>query len=134
MFNFLKKKAQPNIPQQIEIVDEDAIASIKNILAKKENELSGILNEKNTDTTHIAKLYEEMGLLVAKYDKDNAINYLESSLSYQLTIGEGYKLLMNLYNQKRAEAAKNGDGDGIDKWMDKMDEMRQIAKKVIITG
>ena len=47
------------------------------------------------------------------------------------TIGDGYKKLMSLYNQKRADAARAGDDQrGIDYYMGKMDEMRQIAKQV----
>jgi uncharacterized membrane protein (DUF106 family) len=49
-------------------------------------------------------------------------------------MGDGYKKLMSLYNAKRAEAARNGDDTGIEKYMNKMDDMRQIAKKLTITG
>ncbi len=61
-------------------------------------------------------------------------NFLEQSLANQKSIGDGYKKLMHLYNKKRAEAARAGDDQGIDYYMGKMDEMRQIAKQVTITG
>ncbi|MDT2614267.1 tetratricopeptide repeat protein [Enterococcus dongliensis] len=83
----------------------------------------------------LAKVYEEIGLVQAKLEQiDSAIVTLEKSLATKETIGDGYKKLMSLYNAKRAEAARNGDDAGIDKYMGKMDEMRQIAKKVTISG
>ena len=39
---------------------------------------------------------------------------------------------MSLYNHKRAEAAKSGSIADIDFWMNKMDEMRNIAKLATI--
>ena len=40
---------------------------------------------------------------------------------------------MSLYNAKRAEAARNKDNDAIDYYMAKMDEMRNIAKKLTLS-
>lgn len=135
MFNFFKKKPKENtVSPTIIAMSDDEILALKTVLAEKSEELTTLLAHGESDKTAIAKHYESMGLITAKFDKDQAINYFEKSLSYQLTIGDGYKQLMGLYNQKRAEAAQNRDSDGIDKWMNKMDDMRQIAKKVIITG
>ena len=87
------------------------------------------------ETDELAGLYEKLGLNYATLEQtDSAIESLEKSLDHKLTIGDGYKKLMSLYNGKRAEAARNGDDAGIDKYMGKMDEMRQIAKKVTISG
>jgi len=41
---------------------------------------------------------------------------------------------MSLYNAQRAAAARNGDDAKIDYYMDKMEEMRQIAKQLTISG
>ena len=80
-------------------------------------------------------MYEKLGLNYAQLEQiDAAIESLEKSLDYKLSIGDGYKNLMSLYNAKRAESARNGDDAGIDKYMGKMDDMRQIAKKVTISG
>ena len=46
---------------------------------------------------------------------------------------EGYKKLMMLYNAKRAEAAKNRDDAGIDYYMNKLDDMRNLAKKLTLS-
>lgn len=135
MFNFFKKKTEGNaVPPPMVEISDDEIVALKTSLAEKLEHLKTLLAQTKSDKTAIAKHYESMGLIVAKFDKDQAIDYFEKSLSYQLTIGDGYKQLMSLYNQKRAEAAQNRDSDGIDKWMNKMDDMRQIAKQVIITG
>ncbi|GAA5105293.1 hypothetical protein GCM10023211_03930 [Orbus sasakiae] len=135
MFNFFKKKTEGNVvPPPMVKISDDEIVALKTSLAEKLEQLKTLLAQTESDKTAIAKHYESMGLIVAKFDKDQAIDYFEKSLSYQLTIGDGYKQLMSLYNQKRAEAAQNRDSDGIDKWMNKMDDMRQIAKQVIITG
>lgn len=48
-------------------------------------------------------------------------------------MGEGYKKLMILYNAKRAEAAKNRDDAGIDYYMNKLDDMRNLAKKLTLS-
>jgi hypothetical protein len=87
-----------------------------------------------TSDEQLAKLYEEIGLAYAELEDEQAIPTLEKSLEYKLTMGDGYKKLMSLYNAKRAEAARNGDDTGIEKYMNKMDDMRQIAKKLTITG
>jgi hypothetical protein len=59
---------------------------------------------------------------------------LEKSLQAKKSIGDGYKKLMSLYNAQRAAAARNGDDAKIDYYMDKMEEMRQIAKQLTISG
>lgn len=135
MFDFFKKK-KPEEKQEtvIEITEEQ-----KNELKEKIERLTIEVNElEATDpqqAVELAATYEEIGLSQAELGEvDQAIGTLEKSLVVKLSIGDGYKKLMSLYNAKRAEAARNGDGDGIDKYMGKMDEMRQIAKKVTISG
>lgn len=85
----------------------------------------------DSDKEAKAKLYEKIGLKQAKLTQnEEAITSLEKSLEYKLSIGDGYKKLMNLYNAKRAESARSGNDEGIEYYMNKMDDMRQIAKKV----
>ncbi|BBC56104.1 hypothetical protein SMNUM_0457 [Streptococcus mutans LP13] len=75
-----------------------------------------------------------MGLWYAELNEvDTAITNLEMSLDKKLSMGAGYKKLMSLYNAKRAEAARNKDNDAIDYYMAKMDEMRNIAKKLTLS-
>ncbi|EOL50000.1 hypothetical protein [Enterococcus caccae] len=132
MFDFLKKKQKSVVkPEVEEVLTEEE----KSELRKKVDELALEINSVQLTDTILAKKYEETGLLLAKlHEIDQAVIALEKSQSYQNSIGSGYKKLMSLYNQKRAEAARNGDDTGIEQWMNKMDDMRQIAKKVTISG
>lgn len=124
MFNFFKKKDYKEPP-----------ASAKETLGEKEiddinNQLTNLENNKNLNKEEIL---EKKGILQAKLgDQDQAIKSLEESMSLKPSVGEGYKELMSLYNSKRASSAKNGDDKGIEYYMDKMDELRQIARKYTI--
>ncbi|WP_086315578.1 hypothetical protein A5821_003074 [Enterococcus sp. 7F3_DIV0205] len=132
MFDFLKKKQKSVVKPEVEevLTEEEKIE-----LRKKVDELALEINSVQLTDTILAGKYEETGLLLAQLNEiDQAVIALEKSQSYQNSIGSGYKKLMSLYNQKRAEAARNGDDAGIDQWMNKMDDMRQIAKKVTISG
>ena len=133
MFGFFKKKE--NEPKKRSIKEEkilspEAIEKIQSEITQLNQEIS------TTQEKHeLAELYEQIGLKFSElYENDQAIQYLEKSLENKQTIGEGYKKLMSLYNQKRADAARAGDDQGIDYYMGKMDEMRQIAKQVTIKG
>lgn len=135
MFGFLKKKNKPEkTEEKVDLSPEE-----KEVLTKENQQLmTEIAAAEQTDSSEKAKLaslYEKLGLNFEKLEQmDSAIESLEKSLDHKLSIGDGYKKLMSLYNAKRAEAARNGDDAGIEKYMNKMDEMRQIAKKVTISG
>ncbi|MBU5363131.1 tetratricopeptide repeat protein [Enterococcus raffinosus] len=134
MFGLFKKKNKPEkIEEKIELSIEE-----KERLTKENQQLMTQIAEleqaDSAEVSDLAGLYEKLGLNYAELDQvDSAIESLEKSLDYKLTIGDGYKKLMSLYNAKRAEAARNGNDAGIDKYMGKMDDMRQIAKKVTIS-
>lgn len=135
MFGFLKKKNKPEkTEEKVDLSPEE-----KEVLTKENQQLmTEIAATEQTDSpekAELAGLYEQLGLNFEKLEQvDSAIESLEKSLDHKLTIGDGYKKLMSLYNAKRAEAARNSDDAGIEKYMNKMDEMRQIAKKVTISG
>ncbi|MCQ9210758.1 tetratricopeptide repeat protein [Granulicatella seriolae] len=133
MFDFFKKKdKKPEpIPEKKELSEVEKLER-QELIAKKEEELTRL--EKSSDNIELAKLYEEIGVLQADLDANLAITTLEKSFSYKPSIGDGFKTLMSLYNQKRSEAAYKGDGDGIEKWMNKMDELRQIARNNTISN
>ncbi|ALS01731.1 hypothetical protein ATZ33_10205 [Enterococcus silesiacus] len=132
MFDFLKKKKKNVMKVEVEeVLTEEE----KTEMRKKIAEITLEINRSQLTETVLAGKCEEAGLLLAQLNEiDSAITSLEKSQSYQNSIGQGYKKLMSLYNQKRAEAARNGDDAGIEQWMNKMDDMRQIAKKVTISG
>jgi tetratricopeptide (TPR) repeat protein len=88
-----------------------------------------VLKQTLKDGEDLADKYEQIGLTYSKLgDDDKAIENLEKSLEVLPSIGDGYKVLMSLYNKKRADSARSGDDNGIDYYMNKMDDMRQIAK------
>ncbi len=133
MFGFFKKKE--NEPKKRSIKEEKILSP--EATEKIQSEITQLNQEISTtqEKLKLAELYEQVGLKFSElYENDQAIQYLEKSLENKQTIGEGYKKLMSLYNQKRADAARAGDDQGIDYYMGKMDEMRQIAKQVTIKG
>ena len=132
---FKKKKSSP----KAEIEKQSLSEAEKNKLQASIEQLMIQIHELELadEATHpsLAEKYEMLGLLYSELqEEDLAISALEKSLSYKNSIGKGYKKLMHLYNQKRATAAQTGDGEAIELWMSKMDDMRQIAKKVTISG
>ncbi|AWN19674.1 hypothetical protein [Streptococcus sobrinus] len=129
MFNFLKKKAKPSSDDQIDLPEysQEELESFK-------QELESLLHVKEAHMKEAA-YFEKIGLLYAKLSQDEAaISHLEKSLSLKLSMGDGYKKLMSLYNRKRREAAKSQDDELIEYYMGKMDDMRNIAKKVTLTA
>lgn len=132
MFSFFKKKAPEKKAEEVIILSDEQIAKFQSEINNLKNKLE---TSNQSNKKEVALIYEQLGLKQAELlDNDGAIISLEKSLQLRLSMGEGYKKLMSLYNQKRAEAAKKGDDEGIDYYMTKMDKMRQIAKKVTISG
>ncbi|QED60373.1 tetratricopeptide repeat protein [Enterococcus durans] len=111
-------------------LSEEECTRLQQEIKKLEQELASC-----EESEKQAKLFEQIGLDYADLDEiEQAISALENSLAHKESIGDGYKRLMSLYNRKRGEAAHKGDDQGIDYYMGKMDDMRQIAKKVTIKG
>ena len=136
MFNFFGKKKGKvqEVQEKIQLSDE-RISELRDVIEKTTTEIQGIDPADTQKNVLLASLYEKLGLAYAELGEDDqALATLEKSLDYKLTIGDGYKKLMSIYNAKRAEAARNGSDAGIEEYMGKMDNMRQIAKKVTISG
>ncbi|WP_321433797.1 tetratricopeptide repeat protein [Trichococcus flocculiformis] len=136
MFNFFGKKKEKvqAVQEKIQLSDE-RISELRDVIETTTAEISEIDPAAANINELLASLYEKLGLAYAELGEDDqALVSLEKSLDYKLTIGDGYKKLMSIYNAKRAEAARNGSDAGIEEYMGKMDNMRQIAKKVTISG
>src|SRR5699024_3680670 len=89
--------------------------------------LNSISNKKSRE---YSEELERLGLYYYENDEiDNAISTIQKSLELHPTINKGYKTLMKIYNNKRAQAAKNGNKKDVIYWLDKMAEMRNIAKR-----
>lgn len=132
MFNFFKKKKEQTSEKKEEVLSKEQLAKIDQTIDEKKKEISKAENTESAEK--LAKLYEELGLAYAQKKEEEAIPTLEKSLELKLSMGDGYKKLMSLYNEKRKEAARKGDDEGIDQYMNKMDEMRSVAKKLTISG
>lgn len=129
MFDFFKKKDKTTkrVEEKTHSFTEEEIKGfnreIEQQLAVKEDHLED------------AAYFENLGLLYDKVSEmDEAIMNLEKSLEIKLSMGDGYKKLMSLYNLKRKEAAVAHDDELIEYYMGKMDEMRNIAKKLTLTA
>ena len=131
MFSFFKKNKQKVKKPKAEInasLTSEQIVEIEQSIQQLQQQIAN-----SDDAKLLAVLNEKTGMLYHQLERiDLAIEYLEISLQHKKSIGEGYKILMSLYNLKRAEAATNGSMADIDFWMNKMDSMRNIAKQVTI--
>ncbi|MBP1048489.1 tetratricopeptide repeat protein [Enterococcus sp. BWM-S5] len=129
MFGLFKKK-EKKPEKEVAVLSPEVVEKIQSELDQLNQEILT-----TQDNNKLAELFEQVGIKLSDLnEKDQAIENLEKSLENKQSIGDGYKKLMSLYNEKRAEAARAGDDQGIDYYMGKMDDMRQIAKKVTITG
>lgn len=131
MFDWFKSK---KVKTEKEIIDKtkESLTSPEELRELIKTDLQKI--EATEDEVELAKLYEQVGIHYSELNLPNeAIEHLEKSQGYQPSMGEGYKKLMMLYNTKRAEAAKNRDDAGIDYYMNKLDDMRNLAKKLTLS-
>ena len=118
---FFKRKEKKEEPVQEEVQDTgELLANAQRAVAE--------LKDKSGEE-RIAAL-NEIGILYAEAKQtDEAITYLEMSLSEKKDLGKGYRTLLNLYNTKRREA-KAKDDEQIQYYLRKIDEMMAISKEV----
>ena len=127
MFDFFKKKSPKKIEEK---TFSFTVEEIRNFNSEIEQQLA--IKEYHLED---AVYFENLGLLYDKVSEtDEAIESLERSLEIEPSMGDGYKRLMSLYNLKRKEAAVAHDDELIEYYMGKMDEMRNIAKKLTLTA
>lgn len=110
MFNFFGKKKEKvqAVQEKIQLSDE-RISELRDVIETTTAEIKEIDPADANINELLASLYEKLGLAYAELGEDDqALVSLEKSLDYKLTIGDGYKKLMSIYNAKRAEAARNG--------------------------
>lgn len=130
LFSKAKKDKETTQTPQVQLSAED----LKQLEAEA-SQLETSLASPNRSEAELAQDQEKLGLVYAQLAKDQeAIQHLEESLALKPSMGDAYKTLLSLYNKKRAEAAKAGDDAGIDYYMGKMDDLRQMAKIRTIKG
>lgn len=127
MFGFGRKKArEPKkvVTEEVVLTAERKEQLIRTISLKKEE-----LNQVNGEEQ--AKVYEEIGLAFNELgEEDQAIDFLEKGIQIKKSLGNGYKTLLKLYNQKRVEAAKVNDEETLQIYLKKMDHLMQVSKDV----
>lgn len=127
-----QKRVQTNNNEKLHFTDEEL--SIKKIaIDKLKQKITVLEHDSENKRSELAKNYENMGLLYYEIGEiDFSMKALEKSLDYELSIKEGYKKLLHIYNEKRQAAAYAKDNEEIQKWLDKMEELRKIAKKATL--
>lgn len=132
MFRFGKKRDKepgPEAAAEVALTEERKEELLRIISLTKEQ----LTKEQAKQTTgeEQAQIYEELGLaLYELQEEDQAMDALEKSLQAKKSIGDGYKILIKLYNKKRAEAAKLNDEQSLQLYLKKMDQMLQVSKDV----
>lgn len=129
MFGFGKKnqesKKEAAAEAVLAVLTEERKEELLRTIALKKEEVNQIAGEEQ------AKIYEEIGLAFYElHEEDPAIDAFEKSLQAKKSVGDGYKILLKLYNKKRAEAAKVNDEESLQLYLKKMDQMMQISKDV----
>ena len=120
---FFKRKEKKEAPVQEEVVQD-----VGELLTKAQAAVTELKDKSGEE--RIAAL-NEIGILYAEAKQmDEAIQYLEMSLSEKKDLGKGYRTLLNLYNTKRREDAKAKDDEQIQYYLRKIDEMMAISKEV----
>ncbi|MFM9278620.1 tetratricopeptide repeat protein [Paenibacillus jiagnxiensis] len=127
MFGFGKKRDKESKKEEAAevVLTEERKEELLRTIALKKEEVNQIAGEEQ------AKVYEEIGLALYELgEEDHAMDAFEKSLQAKKSVGEGYKILLKLYNKKRAEAAKINDEESLQLYLKKMDQMMQVSKDV----
>lgn len=120
---FFKKKKQVE-----EVKKEEVVINVEELKQKAQTLIASLEGKSGDD--RISTL-DEIGILLADAQEvDEAIHYLEVSLSEKKSLGNGYRKLLSLYNIKRREAAEAKDDEQIQYYLKKIDEMMAISKEV----
>ncbi|MFS0906195.1 tetratricopeptide repeat protein [Priestia aryabhattai] len=127
MFRFGKKKDKETkkiVKEEVVLTEERKEDLLRMIDLKKEKVNQIVGGEQS-------KIYEEIGLAFNELgEEDSAIDAFEKSIQAKKSVGDGYKILLKLYNKKRAEAAKANDEASLQVYLKKMDQMMQVSKDV----
>ncbi|MFB5675032.1 tetratricopeptide repeat protein [Paenibacillus terreus] len=127
MFGFGKKRDKESKKEAAAeaILTEERKEELLRTISLKKEEVNQIAGEEQ------AKIYEEIGLTFYELgEEDHAMDAFEKSLQAKKSVGDGYKILLKLYNKKRAEAAKVNDEESLQLYLKKMDQMMQVSKDV----
>ncbi|MFC0232533.1 tetratricopeptide repeat protein [Vagococcus entomophilus] len=126
MFGFLKHKK--NLSKQ-EPRARSLSTAKKAALLQHIEQLKSQLEQ--STTTGLAEIYERLGCDYEQLGETSlAIEYLEKSQRSKKSLGKGYKVLLNLYNQERVKAAKEKDEATLQYYLNKLDELLTLSKEM----
>lgn len=121
---FFKWKKEPRMEQEV-LVERDVNHLIEEIEVAKE-EL------KKAEGESRIHLLNQLGSLSFEANFiDQSIEYYESSISENRSLGKAYTDLIKLYNIKRKEAVTEKDNTKIQYYLAKTDELMQLTKDTI---
>ncbi|MEG1301289.1 MAG: hypothetical protein RSC93_11355 [Erysipelotrichaceae bacterium] len=114
-----------------EIVIEDVLSPAdKETFIKNAEELIKELPSKSGDDR--IECLNQIGIQYCDGEEyDLAISYLETSLNEKKETGQGYRVLLKIYNIKRKNAAMQKDDKQLQYYLEKIDEMMSISKEVL---
>lgn len=105
-------------PRKSEELKQEAVHFLKQLEQAEGGDKINILNK-------LGQIYQELG------DVELAIQYFEKSLAEKEQFGAAYNGLLILYEIKRREAAKAKNDDEIQKWVNRMDRLIDMSKRVM---
>jgi hypothetical protein len=120
---FFKWKKEPKMEQNV--VERDVNHLIKEIEVAKEGLKKAEGESRITLLNHLGALSFEANLI------DQSIEYYETSISENRSLGKAYTDLIKLYNIKRKEAVTEKDNTKIQYYLGKTDELMQLTKDTI---
>lgn len=121
---FFSWKKKPKMEQDV-MVERDVNHLIEEIELAKE-ELTKAEGESRI------RLLNQLGALSFEANLiDQAIEYYETSISENRSLGKAYTDLIKLYNIKRKEAVTEKDNIKIQYYLGKTDELMQLTKDTI---
>lgn len=126
MFFKNRKKKDKTIASEVLITEDERKVIEQRILQLEEAVQKTSKNDEKID------LFNQLGLEYEKISNiDKAIENFEDSLLLKEQFGEAYNNLLNLYEEKRKNAAKLGEDEEIQKWLTKTEDLMNMAKKVM---
>lgn len=121
---FFKRKKEPKV--EVESVVERDIEKLIQDIELASDELKNVEGDKRIE------ILNRLGTLSYKANLiDQSIEYYETSISENRSLGRAYTDLIKLYNIKRKEAVDEKDNAKIQLYLGKTDQLMQLTKDTI---
>ncbi|MGS2777592.1 hypothetical protein ACVBAX_09450 [Robertmurraya sp. GLU-23] len=121
---FFKRKKEPKVEVET-IIEVDIEKLLQNIESASED-------LKNAEGDKRIEILNKLGTLSFEANLiDQSIEYYETSISENRSLGKAYTDLIKLYNIKRKEAVDEKDNAKIQLYLGKTDQLMQLTKDTI---